>query len=202
MAASAAVEAPNAKAASTIVVPMALQAFVVSGDFSSTRYQVAPLVQPDFAALRPHKGEISHDLMDQLDMSFWRLQARYNPRFVDVRTGRVRPDRTGVYLSWCLPRLYRTGIAATGSAVASEEAQKAHDDKRVRSGYSKARKSKKDVDVCMPTQLPTLSSARRSQAPLVNSPASSVRSRTVGSSSGRVGRGVCQAWRGSSRATA
>jgi len=60
----------------------------------------------------------------------------------------------------------------------------------------------KDVDVCMPTQLPTLSSARRSQAPLVNSPASSVRSRTVGSSSGRVGRGVCQAWRGSSRATA
>ncbi|KAK0713176.1 hypothetical protein B0T26DRAFT_804057 [Lasiosphaeria miniovina] len=136
---------PPATAKATVVVPMALQAFIVSGDFSSSAYQVAPLVLPDFAALRSRQGEIGHDLMDQLDMSYWRLQARYSPRFVDVRTGRVRDDRTGVYLSWCLPRLYRTGTTKTKGVTVTEDAKKAHDENRVRSGFNRATLEEGDV---------------------------------------------------------
>lgn len=139
--------APPATAGSTVVVPMALQAFVVSDDFARSQYQVAPVIQPDFAALVTQDGEIRHDLMDQLDMSYWRMQARYSSRFVDLTTGARRGNRSGVYLSWCLPRMYRTGITATDSAVESDEDRAAHDERRVRSGYSTAQEGEGDVHV-------------------------------------------------------
>jgi hypothetical protein len=126
----------KAKPASTVVIPMALQAFVVSEDFQNSEYQVAPLTQPNFAALRPRSGELAHDIMDQLDTSYWRMRSSYNSRFVDLSTGMPRNDRTGVYLSWCLPHIYRAGIAATESATASKQAKEDYDEVRRRSGYA------------------------------------------------------------------
>lgn len=98
---------------------MAVQALVVAQDFDQTAAQFAPLVEPDYAALlqHPEAGAPVHDLMDNLDLSYWRMQARYSSRFIDPSTGKLRSDRCGIYLSWCLPRLYRAAITATDSAL-------------------------------------------------------------------------------------
>ena len=134
---------PPPTPASTVVVPMALQALVVSEDFKDSKMQLSPLVQPNLALLRPKEGAISSDLIAQLDISSERLKASLNTRFVDVVTGQVRNDRVGVYLSWCLPRVYRTGITATTSAAQSD----GYDDARVRSGYSLETHDGSDVQV-------------------------------------------------------
>ncbi|KAH7122091.1 hypothetical protein B0J13DRAFT_566936 [Dactylonectria estremocensis] len=112
---------PPAQPNFTVVVPMAVQALVVAQDFTQTAAQFAPLVEPDYATLlqHPKAGAPVHDLMDDLDLSYWRMQARYSSRFIDPSTGKLRPDRCGVYLSWCLPRLYRAAITATDSALAA-----------------------------------------------------------------------------------
>ncbi|KAJ4194402.1 hypothetical protein NW755_003158 [Fusarium falciforme] len=111
--------APPAQKNFTVVVPMAVQALVVAQDFPSTAAQFAPLIEPDYATLLQHAeaGAPTHDLMDDLDLSYWRMQARYSTRFIDPSTGELRSDRCGVYLSWCLPRLYRAAITATDSAM-------------------------------------------------------------------------------------
>ncbi|KAF2147998.1 hypothetical protein K461DRAFT_302364 [Myriangium duriaei CBS 260.36] len=112
---------PPAQAASTIVVPMTVHAFVVSEDFPQSELQMAPVTMPDFSLLQPEAGQITHDIMEQLDVSYWSTQAPYNSRFVDLTTGNIRRDRVGVYLSWCLPRLYRSSITSTTSAAQAQD---------------------------------------------------------------------------------
>jgi hypothetical protein len=109
---------------------MALQAFSVGEDFADTNYRVAPLIQPDYAALRhTENGRVKHDLLEQINISETRLQAKHNSRFVDLATGQPLKERVGIYLSWTLPRMYRSGIVATESAAAD------HRDEKVRAGY-------------------------------------------------------------------
>ncbi|KAI0546742.1 hypothetical protein F4679DRAFT_404669 [Xylaria curta] len=103
-----------------VLVPMTLQALVVSEDYPTSSYRIAPLIQPNYAALRSGSGLIQHDVMEQLEMSHTRLKAQWNTRFVDVTSGEVYKDRVGVYLSWCLPRAYRSAITATETAAASQ----------------------------------------------------------------------------------
>ncbi|KAF2498802.1 hypothetical protein BU16DRAFT_524851 [Lophium mytilinum] len=100
-----------------VCVPVVLHAFVVSEDFGDSKYRIAPLSQPNYGALRADTGLIKHDVMDDLDVSVSTLKAKHNPRFMDLTTGEVRKERMGVYLSWCLPQVYRAGILATRSAV-------------------------------------------------------------------------------------
>lgn len=133
---------PTARNELTVVVPMAVQALVVAEDFPQTSAQFAPLIEPDYATLlrHPKAGAPVHDLMDNLDLSYWRMQARYSSRFVSPVTGEMRPERCGIYLSWCLPRLYRTSITATESALTgSSEVQgngmEQWDSRRVLAGF-------------------------------------------------------------------
>jgi hypothetical protein len=127
---------------STVVIPTAVQAFVVGEDFKDTAIQVAPLLQPDRTKLQPKSGYIAHDLMDDLDISAVRLKAAHNTRFTDVLTGETRSDRTGVYVSWCLPRVYRTGITATGGMKGSSD----YGNILLRSGYKKPSDNTNDTD--------------------------------------------------------
>ncbi|UKZ52620.1 hypothetical protein TrVGV298_006401 [Trichoderma virens] len=143
-------EPPNAKANATVVVPMAVQAFLVADDFGDTLYQIAPITQPDLFKLQQlqqpdrYTSQIGgegggewdhHDLLGKVDTSWWRLQAEYNPRFRDLTTGGPRENRSGVYLSWCLPKLYRSAITATESAVSTPEDRKAFEERKLQSGY-------------------------------------------------------------------
>lgn len=102
------------KAAEAIFIPMTLQAYVVSEDFINSKSRVAPLIQPDYAALRKEGNLLKHDVLEQLDVSSLRLKAQYNTRFVDICKGETYRARVGAYVSWCLPRFYRMGSTATG----------------------------------------------------------------------------------------
>lgn len=134
--------APPAQKNFTVVVPMAVQALVVAQDFPSSAAQFAPLIEPDYATLLQHEkaGAPTHDLMDDLDLSYWRMQARYSTRFINPSTGELRSDRCGVYLSWCLPRLYRAAITATKSAMDATaglqgSGKKEWDSRKARAGF-------------------------------------------------------------------
>ncbi|WQF90326.1 hypothetical protein CDEST_15340 [Colletotrichum destructivum] len=69
-----------------VFVPMGVQAFVVTTNFSQSKYRVAPLIQPDYSILRAG-GLLNHDVMEQLQLSNHRLMAKDNTRFVDVTNG-------------------------------------------------------------------------------------------------------------------
>ncbi|KAH0489974.1 hypothetical protein TgHK011_001461 [Trichoderma gracile] len=143
-------EPPQAKAAATVVVPMAVQAFIAADDFGDTAYQMAPIAQPDLHKLQrlqqPERysnqsaieggGEWDHlDLMDWVDTNWWRLQAEYNQRFRDLAAGGPRKSRSGVYLSWCLPNVYRSAITATESAIKTPQDRQDFEERKLRSGY-------------------------------------------------------------------
>lgn len=132
-----------AQAASTVVLPMALQALVVSEDILRTPAQFAPLIEPNYATLlqTDEAGSPKHDLMDDIDVSYWRTQARFNPRFVDLGTGKLKPDRTGIYLSWCLPKIYRAAIAPASSATQN---QAEWNSRKLREGFRLSEADKKD----------------------------------------------------------
>ena len=129
---SSAIMAPPRPASATVCLPIKLDAFIVTEDFPESQYRIAPLIQPNYAALRADTGHIEHDVLDELNLSSVALTAKCNTRFMDVTTGQVRRDRLGVYLSWCLPRTYRAGI------VASETAAEDHSDAMLKRGYSPA----------------------------------------------------------------
>jgi hypothetical protein len=115
----------------SVFVPVALQALVIGQDFPQTKYRIVPLIQPNYNALCTDGGLVKHDLMDQINLSHLRLKAEYNSRFVDLTSGQAIGERLGVYLSWCLPRVYRTGITATDQARAE------HGDAKVRAGFDR-----------------------------------------------------------------
>ena len=103
-------------AKNAVFVPMGLQAFVITENFPQSNYRFAPLIQPDYSSLRAD-GLLAHDVIEELELSPIRLQAKFNTRFVDATNGEIRRERVGVYLSWTTPRAYRQGITATKKAA-------------------------------------------------------------------------------------
>jgi hypothetical protein len=59
-----------------------------------------------------------------------------NDRLTDLGSGELRQHRIGIYLHWIIPRVYRTGIAATGygSSGKPQDAQ-AELNRRAAAGY-------------------------------------------------------------------
>ncbi|KAF5025356.1 hypothetical protein F66182_2567 [Fusarium sp. NRRL 66182] len=104
---------------STLAVPMKLDAFVFNeqvcsggDDGDEARAKIAPITQPNYTFLRLHDSLIQSDILPHVDIhnSF---QNKYNSRLTNIDTGEVYKHRQGVYLHWMLPRVYRSGIAAT-----------------------------------------------------------------------------------------
>ncbi|KAK4083812.1 uncharacterized protein Triagg1_1474 [Trichoderma aggressivum f. europaeum] len=122
------------EAKQAIFVPTALQAYVVTEDFPQSQARVAPLIQPNYAALRSDSNLLKHDVIEQLNLSSTRLKAKFNTRFVNVASGGVYGQRVGVYLSWCLPRLYRMGSTAT-DLLSSDEAVLDYEKTLLREGF-------------------------------------------------------------------
>ena len=85
----------------------------MSEDFASSENRVAPLIQPNYAALRAYSNLLKHDALEPLSFSSTKLKAQFNTRFVDVARGDTYRQRVDVYLTWCLPRLYRARSTAT-----------------------------------------------------------------------------------------
>lgn len=74
--------------------------------------KIAPIVQPNYTFLRLDTDYIQSDILNPIDLhNAW--PAEFNSRFTDLGTDKARPHRQGVYVHWTIPRLYRSGIAAT-----------------------------------------------------------------------------------------
>ncbi|KAI1868587.1 uncharacterized protein JN550_006162 [Neoarthrinium moseri] len=102
-----------------VSIPMKLDAFVFNqdvcdgGEFDA---KIAPITQPNYTFLRTTDYLLQNDLLDPVDLANATPHDR-NMRLTDLGTGKIREKRLGVYLHWILPRLYRSGSAATPSAA-------------------------------------------------------------------------------------
>ncbi|KAJ9633785.1 hypothetical protein H2199_009232 [Coniosporium tulheliwenetii] len=106
-----------------IIVPVKLDAFVLNASVVSSgpsTSRIAPITQPNYAALRPNPFDIQHDLLQDLDVRYAKDPST-NPRVTDIANGLPRLNRLGVYLHWMLPRVYRIAVNATPSAETGKE---------------------------------------------------------------------------------
>ncbi|KAH8797905.1 hypothetical protein F5884DRAFT_687621 [Xylogone sp. PMI_703] len=102
---------------STVLVPLQLSAFVLNEAVcASAKSKIAPITQPNYTFLRLSNSLIQPDVLDHADLHSV-SPALLNPRLTDLGTGQLHRNRVGVYLQWTLPRVYRSGMAATASAM-------------------------------------------------------------------------------------
>ncbi|KAK5217063.1 hypothetical protein LTR72_010059 [Exophiala xenobiotica] len=107
-----------------VCMPVRLDAFVLSPSVCELpNAVVAPITQPNYGFLRYDNNLIQHDVLNHHDVHA-PVGAAYNSRVTDLGTGDLKPNRLGVYVHWVLPRVYRTGIAATSSAVGQQQEAK------------------------------------------------------------------------------
>lgn len=108
--------------ASAVLVPMKIDAFVLNEAVCKGQSRIAPITQPDFSHLDPEDAQPKDNILPYHDLTY-SAPPSINSRLTDLTTGESRKDRFGIYLSWCLPRPFRSGFAATESAKArvSEE---------------------------------------------------------------------------------
>lgn len=100
-----------------LLIPLKLDAFVFNEkvcDGKPTEAKVAPITQPNYTFLRLDKSVVQNDILPHVDLHH-AAPASVNSRFTDLGTQEPRKTRIGVYLSWMMPRVYRSGIASTSS---------------------------------------------------------------------------------------
>ena len=104
-----------ATAAPVLCVPMHLQAFTLNDSVASdSDAKIAPITQPNYTFLRFNENLPASDVQDNVDLH-WTSPASRNSRVTDLGTGLPRSYRKGIYLSWTLPRFYRSGSAASAN---------------------------------------------------------------------------------------
>ncbi|KAI1746877.1 hypothetical protein F4782DRAFT_523061 [Xylaria castorea] len=113
----------------TICLPMKLDAFVFNGPVCSggaeadeARAKIAPITQPNYTMLRINDALIQSDILPHVDIHNT-YKNEYNSRLTNLDTGTPYRHRQGVYLHWMLPRVYRSGVAATGEGDVDREGE-------------------------------------------------------------------------------
>ena len=94
-----------------VLVPVRLDAFVLNESVCNggeNEAKIAPITQPNYTFLRLEEFYIQNDIINHIDLHS-ASPASTNSRFTDLRTGKPRLNRQGVYLHWILPRMYRIG---------------------------------------------------------------------------------------------
>ncbi|KAL8810639.1 MAG: hypothetical protein Q9200_002409, partial [Gallowayella weberi] len=101
-----------------VYVPMLVNAYLNydrrQDDNVAGQAYLAPLTTPNFKSLQLNSEFIKHDIFDDLPSG---------PYLSSADIYRVSQGRTGIYVHWVLPKLYRNGI--TGSATADVRARAA-----------------------------------------------------------------------------
>src|SRR5690242_17655436 len=107
-------------APATVCVPMKVDAFVLNQKVADDPgAKISPVTQPNYTFLRFDHQVIQSDILDPIDLHYT-YPHENNSRVTDLGTGKPLQNRFGVYLSWILPRAYRSGIAATTDAGAAD----------------------------------------------------------------------------------
>ncbi|KAL5371454.1 hypothetical protein DPSP01_014261 [Paraphaeosphaeria sporulosa] len=105
-------------------LPMVVSAFVLNEAVASDPdARIAPITQPNYSFLRLAEDIVQNDAQDSTDLHYT-YPATNNPRLYDIGRN-VRLDRRiGTYVSWTLPKLYRSGVAATPNSQGGTDADK------------------------------------------------------------------------------
>ncbi|KAE8381123.1 hypothetical protein BDV26DRAFT_289826 [Aspergillus bertholletiae] len=117
-----------------LTIPLKLDAFVFNETLSDPdlrtpntdpahEAKIAPITQPNYTFLQWKHQLLQHDILDHVDLHN-AFPASSNSRLYDLGKGQPRTNRMGVYLHWVMPRFYRTGTAATPSAVPGHDQQR------------------------------------------------------------------------------
>lgn len=117
-----------------VLLPLKVHAFifnraVCNADYdpnipaaSKNKAKIAPITQPNYSFLRVDKQYLQSDILNEVDLhNAW--PAEYNSRFFDISLQSERKNRQGVYIHWTLPRVYRSGTAATKPTPKSNSAR-------------------------------------------------------------------------------
>jgi hypothetical protein len=104
-------------------VPVQLHAFVLNAAACDAGPSyVAPIVQPDYRALRLGQS-LKHDILPHIDLQGCET-SKTNPRIKNLSSPPPPGvGREGIYLHWTLPPLFRTGTARTKAAGQPDDLQ-------------------------------------------------------------------------------
>ncbi|KAL6788963.1 hypothetical protein J3E68DRAFT_99163 [Trichoderma sp. SZMC 28012] len=114
---------PNAD--QNVLIPIKLDAFVLNDkvcdggydddELRARKAKIAPISQPNYSFLRLKKSYLQSDILYHTDLHN-ACPADFNSRITDLGSRSRRENRQGIYLHWTLPRIYRSGSAATSDA--------------------------------------------------------------------------------------
>lgn len=101
---------------SNVSLPMQVHAFILNEAVADDpEARIAPITQPDYTFLRLDQQTIQADLLDHVDLHYTSPREN-NSRVRNLGTGEPHTARFGAYISWVIPRAYRSGTAATKPA--------------------------------------------------------------------------------------
>jgi hypothetical protein len=104
---------------------MQLHAFILNEAVADDNQAlIAPITQPNYTFLRLDQQTIQADLLDPVDLHYASPRDN-NSRVRNIGTGEPHCGRFGAYISWIIPRAYRSGTAATKAAGAEDQRNEA-----------------------------------------------------------------------------
>lgn len=104
----------------TICLPIKVDAFVFNPDVcAGPRSKIPPISQPNYTFLRLDASVVQNDVLEHVDLHAT-TPSDINRRLMNLDSNSVRLNRQGVYVSWTLPRVYRSGTAATPKATSGQ----------------------------------------------------------------------------------
>jgi hypothetical protein len=121
---------------SNVSLPMQVHAFILNEAVADDPAAlIAPITQPNYTFLRLDQQTIQADLLDHVDLHYASPREN-NSRVRNLGTEEPHTDRFGAYISWVIPRAYRSGTAATKPA--------GEDDRRKGAGFPTDKKGQPD----------------------------------------------------------
>ncbi|MCJ1355361.1 MAG: hypothetical protein MMC33_005352 [Icmadophila ericetorum] len=107
-------------APASVCIPVVLDAFILNAAVADdSDAKIAPITQPNYTFLRLDHQNIQNDILDHVDLHYTSPR-EHNSRVTDLGTGNPLSKRFGAYISWTLPRAYRSGTAATTTNAANQ----------------------------------------------------------------------------------
>ncbi|KAI1112090.1 hypothetical protein F5Y14DRAFT_442836 [Nemania sp. NC0429] len=101
-------------------IGMKVDAYVLNPSVVAETYFVAPTTRPSYDSLLPGPCNLRHDVVPPVDVRN-AFPWQHNSRIADLLSGQVIKSRLGVYLHWCVPKLFRSGKADASEPSASPD---------------------------------------------------------------------------------
>jgi hypothetical protein len=101
-------------------IGMKVDAFVLNPSVVAETYFVAPNTRPSYDSLLPGPRNLRHDIVPPVDVRN-AFPWQHNSRIADPLSGEVLRPRLGIYLHWCIPKLFRSGTADAGGPSSSPD---------------------------------------------------------------------------------